>query len=94
MKPTRVIISPRAQKGLERVPRYIEEKLMEWIDLVEEEGIWEARKIKSYHDEPLKGKRSGQRSIRLNRAYRGIYKEQDQTIVLELLVIEVSKHEY
>lgn len=80
MKPTKVVLSPGAQKDLEKVPRYIEEKLMEWI--------------KSYHDEPLKGKRSGHRSIRLNRAYRGIYKEQDQTIVLELLVIEVSKHEY
>lgn len=36
-------------------------------------GLYEVRKIPGYHDEPLKGKRTGQRSIRLNRAYRAIY---------------------
>ena len=28
---------------------------------------------KGFHDEPLRGQRHGQRSIRLNRAYRAIY---------------------
>ncbi len=46
-----------------KVPSYIVDKLKIWIDLVETEGVMESRKIKSYHDEPLKGKRKGQRSI-------------------------------
>ena len=37
-------------------------------------------------------KKKGQRSIRLNKAYRAIY--QETTDGLELLIIEVHKHEY
>jgi proteic killer suppression protein len=48
------------------------------------------RRIPGYHDEPLKGKRKSQRSVRLNRSYRLIYTESDMTI----LVLEVNKHEY
>jgi proteic killer suppression protein len=55
-------------------------------------GIWESRKIPGYHDEPLRGDRQGQRSVRLNRAYRVFYIEADNKI--EILVIEVNKHEY
>ncbi len=55
-------------------------------------GIHEVRKFKRYHDEPLKGNRVGQRSVRLNRAYRAIYVELESEI--EILVIEVNKHEY
>ena len=36
-------------------------------------GLRETRKIKGYHDEPLQGDRKGQRSIRLNKAYRAFY---------------------
>ncbi len=43
------------------------------IEDVGHRGLSEVRKIPGYHDEPLKGKRKGQRSIRLNIAYRAIY---------------------
>ncbi len=36
-------------------------------------GLSEVRKVPGYHDEPLKGQRKGQRSIRLSRSYRAIY---------------------
>ncbi|MBW1759830.1 MAG: hypothetical protein JRI88_05880 [Deltaproteobacteria bacterium] len=42
--------------------------------------------------EPLKGKRFGQRSVRLSKAYRAIYIEKQESIIIE--VIEVSKHDY
>lgn len=58
------------------------------------QGIWEVRKLPGYHDEPLKGQRLGQRSIRLNRAYRLIYEEDERGEVLVIGVMEVSKHEY
>lgn len=75
------------------MPNHIQQKLRGWVELVEEEGLEEARKVKGFHDEPLKGKRLGQRSIRLNRAYRAIYvviKEKIEFVSVE----EVSKHEY
>lgn len=56
-------------------------------------GTREARKIKGYHDEPLKGGRKGQRSIRLNKAYRAIYVEKNGEIDF-IEIQEVNKHEY
>ena len=49
------------------------DKLLAWVGNVEAKGLEEVRKLPGYHDEPLKGQRQGQRSIRLSRAYRAIY---------------------
>lgn len=89
---TKVSISRFAEKQLERLPDHIAEALEYWKASVEISGIREVRKLFGYHDEPLYGDRQGQRSIRLNRAYRLFYIE---TIVgIEIIVIEVNKHEY
>jgi len=61
---------------------------------VSEFGLLEVSNVKGYHDEPLKGKRHGQRSIRLNKAYRAIYKILDDGIIEFIQVNEVNKHEY
>lgn len=63
------------------------------LRLVEAHGLEEIRKIPGYHDEPLKGKLQGLRSIRLNRAYRLIYRI-EKGIVIQVVVIGVNKHEY
>jgi toxin HigB-1 len=52
------------------------------------------RKLSGYHDEPLKGNRLGQRSIRLNKAYRAIYMEEIDGTVNLIVIEEVNKHEY
>ena len=65
-----------------------------WVALVEESGIREVRKHNGFHDEPLKGRRRGQRSVRLNRAYRAIYVERDAGKVELIEVLEVNKHDY
>ena len=65
-----------------------------WIDAVERLGIHQIRKIPGFHDEPLKGDRKGQRSIRLNKAYRAIYTEGQLKEVHIISIIEVNKHEY
>jgi proteic killer suppression protein len=49
--------------------------------------------VPGYHDEPLKGDRAGQRSIRLSRAYRAIYEIKEDTVKF-LSVEEVNKHKY
>ena len=57
-------------------------------------GITAVRKIPGYHDEPLSGTRSGQRSVRLSRQYRLFYVEVDETHIKLINVVEVNKHEY
>lgn len=92
-KSTIVKISKWASKQLVKIPVPIKEILYVWINTVEEIGIQNTRRLKGYHDEPLKGKRLGQRSIRLNRSYRAIYQEHIDEC-LTITVIEVTKHDY
>ena len=62
---------------------------------VKEEGLMDIRKIKGYHDEALKGKRKGQRSVRLNRSYRLIYRKMEDGKKINLIIVEeVNKHDY
>ena len=89
-----VILTKKVEKELKKVPTHIAIKLFEWIEAVAHEGLLEVRKVPGFHDEPLQGKRKGQRSIRLSKAYRAIYimgKNQQMEIVE---VIEVNKHDY
>ena len=81
-------------KQLDLIPEAIARKFRIWVALVEETGIREVRKHKGFHDEPLKGRRQGQRSVRLNRAYRAIYVEHETGEIELIEVLEVNKHEY
>jgi len=89
-----VSFSKQALKDLKKFPTYIAIKLQAWVDAVVHSGIEEVRKTPSYHDEPLKGDRSGQRSIRLNKAYRAIYVVEKDNSIRFIEVLEVTKHEY
>ena len=90
---TRVRLSKRAQKDLGSVPRHVAIKLGAWSADVAVRGIEEVRKVPGYHDEPLKGTRAGQRSIRLSRAYRAIYIIDNDGAEF-VSVEEVNKHDY
>jgi len=90
----RVELSKRARKDLARVPRHIAIKLDYWIAAVEKDGLEQVRKVPGFHDEPLKGFRAGQRSIRLSRAYRAIYRVVAKDTIEFVLIEEVNKHEY
>lgn len=94
MKNSLVFLSKKAEKQLQKLPLQIKEAVFLWAKTVEKIGIHEARKCSGYHDEPLKGSRSGQRSVRLNRAYRLFYEETNKKIEVTILVIEVNKHDY
>jgi toxin HigB-1 len=66
---------------------------MLWVRAVEVEGLEEARTLRGFHDEPLRGERMGQRSIRLSRSYRAIY--EIRCDVVEFVSIEeIGKHAY
>jgi proteic killer suppression protein len=57
-------------------------------------GLNKIRQRPGYHDEPLKGKRSGQRSIRLSKSYRAIYIITNDSMIEFVEVQEVNKHDY
>lgn len=81
-------------KQLRKVPQHVALKLMAWVEAVETTGLETVRRIPGFHDEPLKGQRKGQRSIRLSKAYRAIYRvaEDGRSELVE--VQEVNKHVY
>ncbi len=88
-----VRLSSRAKKELRSIPSFIVRKFQKWVDDIEESGLEEVRKRPGWHDEPLAGKRAGQRSVRLNIAYRVIYEIHGDSIEF-VEVQEVSKHDY
>ncbi len=90
----RVQLSSQAQKDLRQVPHPILTKFRAWVDDIEEAGLEAARRRPGYHDEPLKGQRKGQRSVRLNRAWRAIYVIATDGSVELVRVEEVNKHDY
>lgn len=89
-----IVLFDKVEKQLAKVPKHIRIKLLAWAKAVELEGIAEVRKLPGYHDEPLKGKRTGQRSIRLSRSYRAIYEEFEEEEVNIISIEEVNKHDY
>ncbi|MCY4523442.1 MAG: type II toxin-antitoxin system mRNA interferase toxin, RelE/StbE family [Halobacteriovoraceae bacterium] len=90
----RIKISNKASKQLKKAPKYIQTKFEYWRNLIIEISLRESRKYKGFHDEPLKGERRGQRSVRLSRAYRVIYREIGNQEYEIIEVMEVNKHEY
>jgi len=89
-----VRLSKRAQKDLRFAPPQVRSKLKAWVNGVRTDGLEEVRKIPGFHDEPLRGKRTGQRSIRLSRSYRAIYRVLNDGTVWFARVEEVTKHGY
>ena len=88
------VLFNNVQKQLKKLPEHVVTKLIAWAQSVELKGLREIRKIAGYHDEPLKGDRLGQRSIRLNKAYRAIYREEQDGRINLIIIEEVNKHEY
>jgi proteic killer suppression protein len=89
---TSILRTRQFEKDLEKVPEFIRVRAISWIEFVELIGILELRKRPGYHDEPLKGVRTGQRSVRMNLSYRLIYQERNRQG--EILLLEITKHDY
>jgi proteic killer suppression protein len=90
----KVVLSRDAKRDLLKVPLHIVRKLQGWVDDIEYSGLCKTRKIPGYHDELLKGKRLGQRSIRLSKSYRAIYILDHENKIEIVKVLEVNKHDY
>lgn len=83
-----------SQKELKKLPQHVLDKLLAWVRSVERDGLEKVRVLPGYHDEPLKGKRAGQRSIRLSKAYRAIYRIGHDGEAELVEIIEANKHRY
>ena len=94
MSITRVEITKWAQKEIRKLPAHIVVKLLEWVQAVNHFSLENVRKISGFHDEPLKGKRLGQRSIRLSRGYRAIYIIKKDNSIEFVSIEEAHKHRY
>jgi proteic killer suppression protein len=90
----RVVVSKSAQRDIRKAPVQIRGKLALWVTSVETVGIETVRKVPGYHDEPLRGRRAGQRSIRLSRQWRAIYVILNDAHVEFVEIQEVNPHAY
>ena len=93
-KRCRVLATKFAEKQIRKLPKHIAAAYHTWVKTVELDGIRTTRMLPGYHDEPLKGERKGQRSVRLSKGYRVIYAESDTGDIVLIGVQEVNKHEY
>lgn len=89
---TKITYSRIFEKQIEKIPVNLQVKVRFWASEVQRLGINALIGNRAFRDEALKGKRRGQRSIRLNRAYRLIYEIKQKNVHIHIL--EVNKHEY
>ena len=85
-----VEFSRKAVKDYNKAPLAIQHKVRYWTIEVETHGIKIARLKPGWRDHQLIGKRKGQRSVYLNKAWRLIYAEESY----EIIIIEIHKHNY
>lgn len=94
----RVVLAPSVQKLVTRkpprLPAAVVTSLLNWVKDVADRGLAETRKVPGYHDEPLAGDRSHQRSVRLNQGWRAIYEMRADDTGELVEVVEITNHEY
>ena len=90
---TRVEITRRALRSLERVPRQVLVNFEVWKGQIEKSGLESVRRVPGYRDEALSGRLAGIRSARLSGGYRVYYRVSSGALRV-VRVEEVNKHEY
>ena len=85
----KVIESRLVSRQLQRVPREIQEKYALWRGLVQRQGPYLRGGFRVH---PLHGDRKGQKSARMNRQWRVIFRVFEGDLIVE--VIELTPHKY
>jgi proteic killer suppression protein len=65
---------------------------MAWVGSVQAVGLEATRQVPGYHDEPLKGRWLGYRSIRLSDSYRAVYRVREDGALEFAFVESINKH--
>ena len=79
-------------KQCQKLPRHIVKKYELWKNIIFRHGPEKLREFPGFHDEPLRGKRIGERSSRLSLQYRVIYSIERDTVTV--YVLEITPHQY
>ena len=79
-------------KVCRRLPQPVVKKYELWKSLVFRHGPDKLKEFPGFHDEKLKGDRTGQRSSRLSLQYRVIYSVEKE--IVTVLVLEITPHNY
>jgi len=79
-------------KLLKSLPIDILKRYEKWKDIVVISGPKGLRLIKGFHDESLKGELNGNRSSRLGKKYRIIYKVVESNVLVQ--VVDLTPHDY
>jgi proteic killer suppression protein len=80
------------QKTCRKLPVQVLKKYELWKDIVFRHGPDKLKEFPGFHDEKLKGDRSGQRSARLSIQYRVIYVVKRNIVTIR--VLDINPHEY
>ena len=79
-------------KACRKIPLAVVKKYELWKSIVFRHGPNKLREFPGFHDEKLKGDRTGQRSSRLGLQYRVIYTIDGE--VVTAFVLEITSHKY
>ena len=79
-------------KNCKKLPIEIVKKYELWKDIIVRHGPEKLKEFPGFHDEKLKGQRSGQRSSRLSLQYRVIYYVERE--IVTVFVLEITPHKY
>jgi len=80
------------EKTCRKLPVQVLKKYELWKDIVFRHGPDKLKEFPGFHDEKLKGDRSGQRSSRLSIQYRVIYVVKRNIVTIR--VLDINPHEY
>lgn len=80
------------RKACEKSPESVVRKYELWKNIVYQHGPEKLKEFPGFHDEKLKGIRTGQRSSRLSLQYRVIYEVERNTVTI--YVLEITPHKY
>lgn len=90
----KIILEKRAEKALERIPEEIVHAYLDWIESLNEIGLFRTQCIPGNRDKQLHGTRKGQRSVRLSKDYRLFYTILSTDDVQFVRILDINKHEY
>ena len=79
-------------KNCGKLPVQVVKKYELWKDIVFRHGPDKLKEFPGFHDEKLKGDRTGQRSSRLSLQYRVIYAVEKDVVTVK--VIDINAHKY
>lgn len=89
-----IIDLSKVKKHLKKVPFEVRVKFQQWVEFVEDKGLFEAQKFPGFRDHNLKGSRKGQKSVYLTKKWRLIYTTSSKGEINLIIIEEVMPHDY